>query len=99
MLQALREKTSGWFATLILASVGIPFAFFGVNSYFETRTETFVAKVNKTEIDSQKFRERLERYRQQARERQGAQFDANYFNDPQVKREILDRMVDEELLM
>lgn len=99
MLQALREKTSGWFATIILASVGIPFAFFGVNSYFQTRTETFVAKIDKTEIDSQRFRTRLEQYRSQAREQQGAQFDPNYFNDPVVKRQILDRMVDEELLV
>lgn len=99
MLQALREKTSGWFATIILASVGIPFAFFGVNSYFETRTDTYVAKVGKTEIDPQKFRERVEQYRAQAREQQGAQFDSNYFNDPVVKRQILDRMVEEELLV
>jgi len=99
MLQVLREKTSGWFATLILASVGIPFAFFGVNSYFDVRSDTFVAKVNKKEIDSQQFRDRVERIRAQQRERIGAAFDPNQFNDPQLKRQILDRMIDEELLV
>ena len=50
MLQALREKTSGWIAFIILASVGVPFAFFGINNYFETQTESFVARVGKQEI-------------------------------------------------
>jgi len=98
MLQALREKTTGWIAFIILASVGIPFAFFGVNNYFETRTETFLAKVGKQEISSQQFRDRLERLRRQARDTQGPSFDGSYFNDPTVKRQVLDRMIEEELL-
>src|SRR5262245_9928389 len=99
MLQNLRDKTSGWVAFVILASVTVPFAFFGITDYFQTHTDTFVARVNKTEIDSAKFRERIEQYRAQAREQQGAAFDSNYFNDPTVKRQVLDRMVDEELLI
>ena len=67
MLQKLREKTSGWLAFAILAAVSIPFAFFGINNYFEARTETFVAKVDEAEITPSEFRVRFERYRDQVR--------------------------------
>ena len=33
MLQKLRDKTSGWIASLILGLLIIPFAFVGVNEY------------------------------------------------------------------
>ena len=35
MLQKLREKTSGWIASLILGLLIIPFAFVGVNGLVE----------------------------------------------------------------
>ena len=45
MLQKLRDKTTGWIATVILGLLIIPFAFFGMESYLSQRTETWVAKV------------------------------------------------------
>jgi peptidyl-prolyl cis-trans isomerase D len=45
MLQALREKSSGWIATVILGLLMIPFAFFGMEQYLFQRTETFAAKI------------------------------------------------------
>lgn len=45
MLQALREKSSGWIATVILGLLIIPFAFFGVEQVFSQRSETFAAKI------------------------------------------------------
>ncbi|MEQ1514143.1 MAG: peptidyl-prolyl cis-trans isomerase [Lysobacteraceae bacterium] len=45
MLQALREKSSGWIATVILGLLIIPFAFFGVEQVFSQRGETFAAKI------------------------------------------------------
>jgi peptidyl-prolyl cis-trans isomerase D len=45
MLQKLRDKTSGWIATVILGLLIIPFAFFGMESYLSQRTETWVAKI------------------------------------------------------
>ena len=45
MLQALREKSSGWIATVILALLIVPFAFFGMEQYLFQRNETFVAKI------------------------------------------------------
>ncbi len=45
MLQALREKSSGWVATLILGLLTVPFAFFGMEQYLFQRNETFAAKI------------------------------------------------------
>jgi peptidyl-prolyl cis-trans isomerase D len=45
MLQALREKSSGWIATIILGLLMIPFAFFGMEQYLFQRTETFAARI------------------------------------------------------
>jgi peptidyl-prolyl cis-trans isomerase D len=45
MLQFLREKSSGWIATVILGLLIVPFAFFGMEQYLFQRNETFVAKV------------------------------------------------------
>ncbi len=45
MLQALRDKSSGWIATIILGLLMIPFAFFGMEQYLFQRNDTFVAKI------------------------------------------------------
>ena len=45
MLQALRDKTSGWIATTILGLLIIPFALFGIEQYVGGRNDTYVARV------------------------------------------------------
>ena len=45
MLQTLREKTSGWFATVVLAALTVPFAFFGIDQYLTQHNDTFVARL------------------------------------------------------
>ena len=45
MLQKLRDKTSGWIASLILGLLIIPFAFVGVNEYMTGGTASDVALV------------------------------------------------------
>jgi peptidyl-prolyl cis-trans isomerase D len=45
MLQKLRDKTSGWIATIVLGLLIIPFAFVGVNEYMGGGTDNAVAKV------------------------------------------------------
>ena len=45
MLQKLRDKTSGWIATVILGLLIIPFAFFGMDSYLSQNVDGTVARV------------------------------------------------------
>lgn len=43
MLQTLRDKTSGWIATVILGLLTIPFAFVGIEQYMVQRSDANVA--------------------------------------------------------
>jgi len=46
MLQKLRDKTTGWIATVILGLLIVPFAFFGIEQYMVQRTDNYVAKID-----------------------------------------------------
>ncbi len=111
MLQTLREKTSGWIAIVILGLLIVPFAFFGVNNYFSSRVDTWVARITtkpgwfgsdfgaKTlDISPDEFRARFEQYRQQMRTQQGAKFDPGTFDTPTTRRQVLNQMLQEDLL-
>ncbi|MDX1548981.1 MAG: SurA N-terminal domain-containing protein [Lysobacter spongiicola] len=45
MLQNLRDKTTGWVATVIIGLMIIPFAFFGLDQYMVQRSDTTVANI------------------------------------------------------
>lgn len=99
MLQKLREKTTGWIAVLIVGALVVPFAFFGVNNYFTPDVVTYAAKVGEVDISPDDFRNRFENYRQEQRQALGDRYDPRALEDPTVRREVLERMIDEELLI
>ena len=45
MLQKLRDKTSGWFATAVLGVLVVPFAFFGMEQYLFQNNDNYAAKI------------------------------------------------------
>lgn len=45
MLQAIRDKSSGWIATIILGLLIVPFAFFGMEQYLFQSSQTYAAKI------------------------------------------------------
>lgn len=99
MLQALRDKTSGWVAVVVIGLLSIPVAFFGIESYFEIRTPTYVAKVGDKEISQDEFRRRFGEYRERMRQQMGEAFNPAMFDQPTFRREFLDRLIDEEVLV
>jgi peptidyl-prolyl cis-trans isomerase D len=109
MLQSIRDKTSGWIASIVLGLVIITMAFFGIESYLTTKVDSYVAKIEGPakflnfgkqvrEIDQNEFRKRFDQARQQQRQAQGKEFDAGAFESMDNKREVLDRLIDETLL-
>ncbi|KRE99505.1 peptidylprolyl isomerase [Frateuria sp. Soil773] len=98
MLQNLRNKIHGWPAIIVLGVAVFAMSFFGIEGYFTSQTETFVAKVGKHEISQQQFQDRLNQLRQQASQQLGDQFDASVYEQPQMKRRVLDAMIDQQLL-
>jgi peptidyl-prolyl cis-trans isomerase D len=65
MLQALRNKIHGWPAAIILGVCVFAVAFFGIESYFVSRVDTYVAKVGDHEISQQDWQNRMNELRQQ----------------------------------
>lgn len=99
MLQALREKTSGLIAKIILGAIVIAFSFFGIESYFIAQTDTFVARVDDKEISQQDFRTRFDEFRQRQLQQANGAIDASFFERPELKRQILEQMIDEQVLL
>lgn len=99
MLQSLRDKTSGLIAKIVLGALIFVFSFFGIESYFQGRNETWVAKVDKTEISPEQFRDAFQNYRQNMMAQFGGQLDPAMLERPEVKRQVLDMLIEKELLL
>ena len=63
MLTQIRERASGWLAWVIVTLITIPFALWGIQSYFDGPSEIPVATVNGEEIPLYAFQNELSRQR------------------------------------
>jgi peptidyl-prolyl cis-trans isomerase D len=98
VLQAMRERLTGIIAIFIFAILIIPFAFVGVNSYFTADAVNSVARVNDVEITANDFSQGFQNYRRRMQSLMGASFEAEQFDQPVVRRQYLDSMIDQQLL-
>jgi peptidyl-prolyl cis-trans isomerase D len=92
MLQQIRDKLSGGIAIAILALIGVPFLFFGINYNFIGTN--FAAKVDGEEIPVGFFEQQ---YRSELLERPELA-DANEAQQQQIRRGILDRLIRDQLV-
>ena len=99
MLLAMRNKMHGWPSIIVLGFAVLAMSLFGMESYFTSQSDNFVAKVGKREISQNAFQNRMNQLRQQLSEQQGEQFDPAIFEKPETKLRVLDAMIDEELLL
>ncbi|TAM63189.1 MAG: peptidylprolyl isomerase [Rhodanobacter sp.] len=99
MLQAIRNKMHGWPSVIVLGIAVLAMSLFGMQSYFTSRNETFVAKVGKHEIDQRAFQDRMNQLRQQESAREGDKFDPSIFEKPEIKQRVLDGLIDQQLLL
>jgi len=99
MLQAMRNKMHGWPSIIVLGLAVLAMSLFGMESYFTSQNDTFVAKVGKQEISQNAFQNRMNQLRQQVSEQQGEQFDPTVFEKTETKLRVLDAMIDEQLLL
>jgi len=92
MLQVIREKFTGGIAIAILALIGIPFLFFGINYNFTS--QSFAAKVDGSEIEialfEQTYRDQLDR------NPTWAQLPGEY--RAQIRQSILNSMIRDRLV-
>ena len=92
MLQQIREKFTGTFALVILALIGIPFVFFGINYNFIG--SNFAAKVDGEEISAAYFEQQ---YRSELAQR--PEFaNLNAAQRQQLRRSLLERLIRDQLV-
>jgi peptidyl-prolyl cis-trans isomerase D len=99
VLQSIRDRLTGIIAVFIFAILIIPFAFVGVSSYFTSDAVNAVAVVNDQEITLNQFNAGFQNYRRRMQAQLGASFDPEFFDQAIVRRQFLDQMINEELLV
>jgi peptidyl-prolyl cis-trans isomerase D len=98
VLQKIRDRLSGFLAVVFFSFLIIPFAFVGVSSYFSSDTVNNVAMVNDQGISISEFNQSFQNYRRQMQSFMGARFDPEEFDQPIIRRQHLDSLIDQELL-
>jgi peptidyl-prolyl cis-trans isomerase D len=91
MLQAIRERAQGIFAWVLLILIGVPFAFWGIQNYFDSGEERPVAVVGDHSIYE---RDINRAYEQSMQSLAGL----GQFEEKEIKRQSLERLIREELI-
>ncbi len=99
MLEAIRSAAKTWVAKVILVLITIPFALWGVESYVRNAPGTnTVAKVAGEKIIGQEFDNAVQNQLTRLRQQFGNQIDASVMDNPEMRKGVLDQLIDQRLL-
>lgn len=98
MLQAIRDKTTGWIAGIILFLLILTMAVYALPGFFGGSLTSEVAEVNGETISQTKWQDYFGRVRQEMQRRAGEAYDASMVENPLFKRQSLDQLIDDLLL-
>lgn len=85
---------------IVLALIVLPFALWGVSSYDKSRNSAgIVAIVDGIKITQQEFENSMRQQQDRMRQQLGANFDASMFDNPTIKRAVIDNLVSQHLLV
>ena len=79
MLSRIRDRASGWIAWAIVILISIPFALWGINSYFEGASKVIVATAEGIEIDQQAYQQALAQQQRTLVQLVGRDLDPSFF--------------------
>ena len=96
MLQNIRDLLTGWIAVAIVILLIIPFAFWGINYYFDQGTAPVVATVNDKDININHFQRAYSNFRIQMQALLGDRFNPD--DDEELKQQTLKKLVQSETL-
>ena len=97
MLTAIRERATGWIAWALVILITIPFALWGINSYFEGASKVVVATVNGVDLEQRAYQQALSDHRRSLVQIMGRNVDAEYFSNPAFKLQVLESLIDRNL--
>jgi len=98
MLTAIKQRATGWVAWAIVILITIPFALWGINSYFEGGTEVSVASVNGQDLPLYRYQDSLQNRAQVLRQQLGDSFDPDMLESLQIRRSVLDSIIDQTIM-
>ncbi|MDE0309621.1 MAG: SurA N-terminal domain-containing protein [Acidiferrobacterales bacterium] len=97
MLTAIKERATGWIAWAIVILITIPFALWGINTYFEGAEHATVAEFDGEEIDYLTYQRAL--YNERERLRDTYSQNPEFLSGGVLGRLVIDAIVDETLLV
>lgn len=98
MLQAIRDKVTGWIAYGIIFLISIPFALWGINSYFGAGEAPPAAIVNGEEITLQDLDQAYANYRQRLVQLFGGSIPESLGDEDMLRQQVLAQMTEETAL-
>lgn len=100
MLEAIRNRAQGWLAKVILALITIPFALWGVDSYFNSGGgNELVADVGESGVTRKEFTDMLREQADQMRQAMGPNFDPAVTESREFREQILKALTEKEALL
>ncbi|MDQ3797030.1 MAG: SurA N-terminal domain-containing protein, partial [Pseudomonadota bacterium] len=97
VLTTIRDRISGWIAYFVVLLISIPFALWGIETYFGGGNDLVAAEVNGVEIPMQAFTYQYQQQRQYLQQLYGGHLPPGQ-SDAAIKRTVLQGMVRAELL-
>ena len=98
MLQAIRDRATGWIAWFIIILICIPFALWGIQEYVSPQGSLTVATVNDTEIGYYEFQNAYQTQRRQMEQMLGQRVN-NAVIEREIRDQTLQQIIDDEVLV
>ena len=95
MLQAINDRIKGWLGIAIVILIGLPFALWGIQSYFDEGGPRYAAKVNGAEISANEFERTVSRQRQTLLREYGGKLP---IDESTLRETILTQLINQRLL-
>jgi len=96
MLGAIRKKSKGWVAYLIVGLITVPFALLGIQDYLGGSSNPAVASVDGEDISLNYYYQKLNTQQRNLQERLGASYSAEI--DNALRQTLIDSLINEKLL-
>jgi peptidyl-prolyl cis-trans isomerase D len=95
VLQSIRDRAQGWFATVVFGILIIPFTLWGINWYVTHRNDVVVAKVNGAKISLGDYEAAM---KEQRRYLQSLGASTRDIDQGLLRQQTIDKLVNDELL-
>ncbi|VAW50319.1 Peptidyl-prolyl cis-trans isomerase PpiD [hydrothermal vent metagenome] len=95
MLQAINDRIKGWLGIAIVILIGLPFALWGIQSYFDDAGPRYAAKVNGQEITANQFERTVSIQRQALLRQYGSELP---IEEKELREKTLTQLINQRLL-